>query len=251
MNGVFALIDDEPQVVQIAKEAVGRLRGEIAFDEVTFNYSTGRNTVLEEFNLTVPAGETLAIVGHTGAGKSSLVKLLMRFYEFQRGRLLIDGHNIRTLDLREYRRQLGLVPQVPFLFSGTVADNVRYGRLDASDEDVARAAQQLGDGSWLDGYPKASTPMWGARRATLARTAAIGRACARAAAKTQPSSYLMKPPPASIPSPKHRYRPRSLRCSVGGRASSSPIACRPCARRIGLLYYGMGRLLSRGIMMVY
>ena len=82
---VFALIDDEPLVVQTAQEPVGRLRGEIVFDEVTFNYSTGRSAVLQDFSLTIPAGETLAIVGHTGAGKSSLVKLLMRFYEFQEG----------------------------------------------------------------------------------------------------------------------------------------------------------------------
>ncbi len=146
---VFALIDDEPLVVQHSQEPVGPLRGEIIFDRVTFNYSTGRNTVLQDFSLTIPAGETLAIVGHTGAGKSSLVKLIMRFYEFQGGRLLIDGRDIRTLDLGEYRRQLGLVPQVPFLFSGTVADNIRYGRLGASDAEVAAAAQQLGDGSWL------------------------------------------------------------------------------------------------------
>lgn len=147
---VFALIDDEPLVVQTAQEPVRRLRGEIRFERVTFNYSTGRNAVLHDFSLTIPAGETLAIVGHTGAGKSSLVKLIMRFYEFQGGRILIDGRDIRTLDLSHYRRQLGLVPQAPFLFSGTVAENIRYGRPDAGDEDVATAARQLGDGSWLD-----------------------------------------------------------------------------------------------------
>jgi ABC-type multidrug transport system fused ATPase/permease subunit len=151
---VFALIDDEPLVVQTAQEPIGRLHGEVVFEDVTFNYSTGRSAVLQDFSLFIPAGETLAIVGHTGAGKSSLVKLLMRFYEFQGGRLLIDGRDIRTLDLRDYRRQLGLVPQVPFLFSGTVADNIRYGRPDASAADVAAAARQLGDGSWLDDLPE-------------------------------------------------------------------------------------------------
>lgn len=164
---VFALIDDEPLVVQAAQEPVARLRGEIVFDRVTFNYSTGRNTVLQDFSLTIPAGETLAIVGHTGAGKSSLVKLLMRFYEFQGGRLLIDGRDIRTLDLGEYRRQLGLVPQAPFLFSGTVADNIRYGRRDATDEQVAAAAKQLGDGSWLDDLPQGLATDVGERGARL------------------------------------------------------------------------------------
>jgi ATP-binding cassette, subfamily B, bacterial len=164
---VFALIDDEPLVVQTAQDPVGRLRGEISFERVTFNYSTGRNAVLHDFSLTIPAGETLAIVGHTGAGKSSLVKLIMRFYEFQGGRLLIDGRDIRTLDLSHYRRQLGLVPQVPFLFSGTVADNIRYGRPDASDEEVATAARKLGDGSWLDDLSEGINTDVGERGARL------------------------------------------------------------------------------------
>ncbi|MEZ4614254.1 MAG: ABC transporter ATP-binding protein [Caldilineaceae bacterium] len=164
---VFALIDDEPLVVQSAQESVGRLQGAITFDKVTFNYSTGRNTVLQDFSLTIPAGETLAIVGHTGAGKSSLVKLLMRFYEFQGGRLFIDGRDIRTLNLGEYRRQLGLVPQAPFLFSGTVADNIRYGRPSASDAEVATAAKQLGDGSWLDDLPQGLNTDVGERGARL------------------------------------------------------------------------------------
>jgi len=164
---VFALIDDEPLVVQTAQEPVARLRGEIVFDRVTFNYSTGRNTVLQDFSLIIPAGETLAIVGHTGAGKSSLVKLLMRFYEFQGGRLLIDGHDIRTLDLGQYRQQLGLVPQAPFLFSGTVAENIRYGRRDATDAQVAAAAKQLGDGSWLEDLPQGLATDVGERGARL------------------------------------------------------------------------------------
>ena len=164
---VFALIDDEPLVVQTAHESIGRLKGKIIFEGVTFNYSTGRNAVLQDFSLTIPAGETLAIVGHTGAGKSSLVKLMMRFYEFQDGRLLIDGRDIRTLDLSEYRRQLGLVPQVPFLFSGTVADNIRYGRPGASDDAVAAAANQLGDGSWLEDLPQGINTDVGERGARL------------------------------------------------------------------------------------
>jgi ATP-binding cassette, subfamily B, bacterial len=164
---VFALIDDEAQVVQLAQEPVERLRGEITFEGVTFNYSTGRNTVLEDFSLAIPAGETLAIVGHTGAGKSSLIKLLMRFYEFQGGRLLIDGRDIRTFDLAGYRRQLGLVPQAPFLFSGTVADNIRFGRPGTGEAEVVAKAKQLGDGSWLDDLPEGINTDVGERGARL------------------------------------------------------------------------------------
>jgi ABC-type multidrug transport system fused ATPase/permease subunit len=164
---VFALIDDEPLVVQTAQEPVGRLQGEIVFDKVTFNYSTGRSAVLRDFALTIPAGETLAIVGHTGAGKSSLVKLLLRFYEFQGGDIRVDGRSLRSLDLSQYRRQLGLVPQAPFLFSGTVAENIRYGRPEASDEAVATVARQLGDGSWLDDLPEGLQTDVGERGARL------------------------------------------------------------------------------------
>jgi ABC-type multidrug transport system fused ATPase/permease subunit len=164
---VFALIDDEPLVVQRAQEPVGRLRGEIVFDKVTFNYSTGRSAVLRDFSLRIPAGETLAIVGHTGAGKSSLVKLLLRFYEFQGGDVCVDGRSLRNLDLSQYRRQLGLVPQAPFLFSGTVAENVRYGRPQASDDAVERAARQLGDGSWLEDLPDGLQSDVGERGARL------------------------------------------------------------------------------------
>ena len=117
------------------------------------NAAGGGPWVLSNFSLEIPAGQTLAVVGHTGAGKSSLIKLIMRFYAFQGGRLLIDGRDIRRLDLAEYRRRLGLVPQSPFLFSGSVLDNIRYGRPDASDAEAEAAARRLGDGSWVDSLP--------------------------------------------------------------------------------------------------
>ncbi|MCB0149460.1 MAG: ATP-binding cassette domain-containing protein, partial [Caldilineaceae bacterium] len=88
------------------------------------------------------AGQTVALVGHTGAGKSSLGKLVARFYEFQDGELYIDGHDIRSFDLTSYRQRLGIVPQTPFLFSGTVADNIRYARQEADDDEVRAVAAQ-------------------------------------------------------------------------------------------------------------
>ena len=149
---IFSLIDATPEVVQTNHLDPGRLNGRIEFDNVTFGY-TADTLVLENFSLTIPAGETLAIVGHTGAGKSTLGKLICRFYEFDRGRLLIDGRDVRTFDLPAYRSQLGIVPQSPFLFSGTVADNIRYPRQDATDADVAEAARQVGGGDWIDVLP--------------------------------------------------------------------------------------------------
>jgi ABC-type multidrug transport system fused ATPase/permease subunit len=149
---VFALIDAEPQVVQIAAQPVPRLAGRIEFRAVDFQY-TRQEQVLRNFDLTIAAGETVALVGHTGAGKSSLGKLVARFYEFQAGQLLIDGRDIRTFDLAGYRRQLGIVPQIPFLFAGSVADNIRYGRPEAGDEAVRQAAGQVGHGDWLESLP--------------------------------------------------------------------------------------------------
>ena len=149
---VFALIDAEPRVRQIDQQPVPRLEGRIEFKDMFFQY-TEQQTVLAGFNLVINAGETVALVGHTGAGKSSLGKLVARFYEFQGGELLIDGHDIRTFDLQAYHRQLGVVPQVPFLFSGTVADNIRYARPEASDEEVDEVAQYIGWGDWLEALP--------------------------------------------------------------------------------------------------
>ncbi|MBA3945491.1 MAG: ABC transporter ATP-binding protein [Herpetosiphonaceae bacterium] len=146
---VFALIDAEPKVVQTADEPVTDIRGQIDFEHLRFAYKP-ESVVLPDFSLHIPAGETLAVVGHTGAGKSSLARLIARFYEFQGGRLLIDGRDIRTLDLASYRRHIGIVPQSPFLFSGTVAENIRYGRRDATEEELNRVAHQIGGGEWVD-----------------------------------------------------------------------------------------------------
>ena len=109
--------------------------------------------MLNDFNLHIEPGESVALVGHTGAGKSSIAKLVTRFYEFQGGTLLIDGRDIRSFDLRSYRRQLGIVSQPPFLFAGTVADNIRYAVPELSDAEVERIARQIGGGDWLETLP--------------------------------------------------------------------------------------------------
>ncbi len=149
---VFALIDAEPRVVQTGQDVVSRLAGRVEFRDMDFRYVTSQ-PVLTRFSLIIPAGQTVAFVGHTGAGKSSLAKLIARFYEFQGGKLLVDGHDIRSLDLHAYRRQLGIVPQVPYLFSGTVAENIRYAQPEATDEEVTAVARSIGRGDWLEGLP--------------------------------------------------------------------------------------------------
>ncbi|MFN2132829.1 MAG: ABC transporter ATP-binding protein [Anaerolineae bacterium] len=163
---VFALIDAEPRVIQTNDRPAAKLEGRIEFDDVCFAYKPGEE-VLCHFNLLIPAKQTLAFVGHTGAGKSSLARLIARFYEFQGGKLLIDGQDIRTFDLTTFRRQIGLVPQSPFLFSGTLLDNIRYGVPEASEEQVLYAAQRIGSGDWLNDLPDGLETDVGERGANL------------------------------------------------------------------------------------
>ncbi|OQB27147.1 MAG: putative ABC transporter ATP-binding protein [Chloroflexi bacterium ADurb.Bin180] len=163
---VFALVDAEPKVIQSDRQLVGALEGQIDFHQLRLSY-TGRELVLPGLSLHIRPRETVALVGHTGAGKSSLARLLARFYEFQDGSLLIDGRDIRTLDLHEYRQRVGLVPQEPFLFSGSIRDNIRYGCAGATDEQVLQAATRIGGGDWLSALPDGLDTDVGERGASL------------------------------------------------------------------------------------
>jgi len=171
---VFGLIDAEPTVRQIDHRPVKRLRGEIRFERVNFRY-TDQEQVLDEFSLHIAPGESVALVGHTGAGKTSIARLIARFYEFQAGRITVDGQDIRTVELQDYRRQLGIVSQMPFLFSGTVADNIRYALSGGpgepgeplSDAQIEAVARQIGGGEWLETLPEGLHTDVGERGARL------------------------------------------------------------------------------------
>jgi ATP-binding cassette subfamily B protein len=162
---VFALIDAESGVRQTDHRRLASLEGDIEFERVEFRYAL--EPVLEAFSLHVRPGEDVALVGHTGAGKSTIAKLISRFYEFQGGALRVDGHDVRSLDLRDYRRRLGIVPQVPFLFSGTIAENVRYAAADVGDREIAALARRIGDGEWLETLPDGLQTQVGERGARL------------------------------------------------------------------------------------
>ncbi|MFX0003220.1 MAG: ABC transporter ATP-binding protein [Promethearchaeota archaeon] len=136
---ILDILDATPKVKQNPQAfEVDKLGGEILFENVDFFYSKGK-WVFKDLNLRIPKGEKLAIVGHTGAGKSSLVKLLSRYYEFQGGSIKIDGIDIRDIKLDSYRKNIGMVHQDVFLFWGTIEQNIRYGRQDASEEDLRKA----------------------------------------------------------------------------------------------------------------
>ncbi len=163
---VFALIDAEPVVIQKDAQPVKTLKGQVDFEHVYFHYKEDEH-VLEDFELHIQPGENLALVGHTGAGKSSVAKLIARFYEFQGGRILIDGKDIRSFDLATYRTHLGIVSQVPFLFSGSVLDNIRYARQEATDAEILGLARQIGNGEWLETLPNGLETEVGERGARL------------------------------------------------------------------------------------
>jgi ATP-binding cassette subfamily B protein len=149
----FHVLDTEP-VVQEAPHPVfiGRAVGAIRFEGVHFDY-TGRAGTLTDITLDVPPGRVVAIVGPTGAGKTTLMNLIPRFYDPQRGRVLIDGHDARTLSLDSLRRQISMVPQDPVLFSGTIADNIRYGELRASMDQIIEAARAANAHDFIERLP--------------------------------------------------------------------------------------------------
>jgi len=148
---IFTLLDTKQEVKEVenARE-LPVIQGQVHFENVTFGYEEGP-PVLQDINLDVQPGETIAFVGPTGAGKSSLINLLGRFYDVWQGRITVDGFDIREVALASLRRQMGVVLQDTFLFSGSVADNIRYGRLDASDEEVEAAARAVGAHEFITG----------------------------------------------------------------------------------------------------
>ncbi|HEX5762821.1 MAG TPA: ABC transporter ATP-binding protein [Solirubrobacterales bacterium] len=161
LERVFDLLDTEPDMVD-APGAIdpGPLRGEIEMDGVWFSYAASAEQppadawALHEIDFHVPAGQTLALVGATGAGKSTLAKLVARFYDPQRGRVLVDGYDVRRLRQRALRRQLGIVPQEGFLFSGSVRENIAFGRPDATLEEIEAAAAAVGAGDFIAALPQ-------------------------------------------------------------------------------------------------
>jgi ATP-binding cassette, subfamily B, bacterial len=144
LDKIMDVMDEKPEVVD-APDAyeLPPVAGDVSFEEVRFGYGDGPD-VLHDLDLEVPTGTTVALVGHTGAGKSTIAKLLARFYDPREGRITIDGHDLRDVTQASLRRQLGIVPQEGFLFAGTVTENIAFGRPDASPDEVVRAAQAVG-----------------------------------------------------------------------------------------------------------
>ncbi|GGF89274.1 ABC transporter ATP-binding protein [Paenibacillus abyssi] len=153
---IFEFIDEKPTVGELehAKD-LQEIRGDVKFEKIVFEYEKGR-PALKGIDLEVKAGQSIALVGHTGSGKSTIINLLCRFYDPVQGRVLIDGQDIRNVTIESLRSQVGIVLQDTFIFSGSIRDNIRYGRLDATDEEIELAAQAVNAHDFImslpDGY---------------------------------------------------------------------------------------------------
>src|SRR5207244_4298820 len=144
LDKIMDVLDEQPNVVdRPGARDLERIRGHVRFETVRFAYGRGAE-VLHGIDLDIPAGTTVALVGHTGAGKSTIAKLLARFYEPTQGRITIDGVDLNDVTQASLRRQLGVVPQEGFLFAGTVAHNIAFGKPDATPDEIVRAAQTVG-----------------------------------------------------------------------------------------------------------
>jgi ABC-type multidrug transport system fused ATPase/permease subunit len=147
LDKIFDLLDEEPDLADAPDATpLPSIRGEIRFDDVSFRYGVdgGGDYALRDLDLVVPPGQTVALVGETGAGKSTFAKLVARFYDPSSGGVLVDGHDLRTITAHSLRSQMGIVPQEGFLFSGTIRENIAFGQADASDEEIETAARAVG-----------------------------------------------------------------------------------------------------------
>ncbi|MGH9379526.1 MAG: ABC transporter ATP-binding protein [Thermoanaerobaculia bacterium] len=189
----FNLLDKEPEI-QDAPDAVSiaRARGRVAFEGVHFSYENRRQT-LEDISFEVAPGQVIGIVGPTGAGKSTLVSLIPRFYEPREGRILIDGQDVRRLTLASLRRQIAIVLQEPLLFSGSIEDNIRYGRLEATREEVVAAAEAANAHQFIMRLPQKYQTELGERGAQLSGGERQRISIARALLKDSPILILDEP----------------------------------------------------------
>ena len=218
LDKIFELLDEEPDIVD-RPDAIElpRIRGEISFENVTFSYG-GAEPALRDVTLRVPPGQTVALVGATGAGKSTLAKLVARFYDPDGGRVLVDGYDLRDVTERSLRSQLGIVPQEGFLFSGTIRDNIAFGRPDAGDVEVRAAARAVGAHEFIEGLPDGYDTEVGERGGRLSAGQRQMVAFARAAA-ADPRILILDEATSNVDVRTEAQIERGLRRLLAGRTA--------------------------------
>jgi ABC-type multidrug transport system fused ATPase/permease subunit len=242
----FGLLDTPPEIRDEPGAAdVDRVRGQVAFEKVCFNYSSRIDT-LQEISFEAGAGKVVAIVGPTGAGKTTLMSLIPRFYERKRGRILIDGRDVRQYTLRSLRRQISVVLQEPLLFSGTIAENIRYGRLDATLDEVMEAARQANAHDFVLRLPNGYDTELGERGVQLSGGERQRIAVARAFLKDAPI-LILDEPTSSIDSKTEAVILDALDRLMVGRTTFMIAHRLSTVRRADvILVLDRGRLVERG-----
>jgi ATP-binding cassette subfamily B protein len=242
----FDLLDTQPEIADAADAiALRQTNGQIAFENVHFNYD-GRTDTLRDLSFTIRAGETVAIVGPTGAGKSTLVSLIPRFYDPKQGSIRLDGTDIRKLTVKSLRQQIGLVLQEPLLFSGSIADNIRYGRLDANMDDIVSAARAANAHDFILALPDKYETQVGERGVQLSGGERQRLSIARAFLKDAPI-LILDEPTSSIDSKTETVILDALDRLMAGRTSLLVAHRLSTVRSAGhILVLNHGRLVEQG-----
>ncbi len=242
----FDLLDKDPDIQDSpGAVALGAVQGRVRFDGVSFSYP-GRVSTLTNISFTASPGQAIAIVGQTGAGKSTLVSLLPRFYDAQSGRILIDGVDIKTLTLRSLRQHISIVLQEPLLFSATIADNIRYGRLDASMDDIVEAARAANAHEFVMALPQQYETPLGERGSQLSGGERQRIAVARAFLKNAPI-LILDEPTSSIDSKTEAVILDALERLMVGRTTFMVAHRLSTLRNVSqILVLSDGRLVERG-----
>lgn len=218
LDRILDVLDEEPEVLDApgARE-LPRIRGHVRFEHVRFGYGDLPD-VLHDFDLDVPAGTTVALVGHTGAGKSTIAKLLVRFYDVRSGRITIDGHDLREVTQASLRSQLGIVPQEGFLFAGTVAENIAFGRPGATRGEIEEAARSVGADEFVAELPQGYDTQLGERgfRLSLGQRQLVAFARALLA---DPRILVLDEATSSVDIATERRLERGLRLLLAGRTA--------------------------------
>jgi ABC-type multidrug transport system fused ATPase/permease subunit len=213
------IIDGKIEGINLSHKTTHRVSGNISFDKVSFFYPSRPDfPVLKEVSFTVNSGQMLALVGPSGSGKSTIASLLLRFYELQSGKISIDGKDIATYDLTDYRNNLAIVPQDVLLFGGTIKENIAYGKLDATDAEIKEAAKQANALDFIESFPDKFETRVGERGIQLSGGQRQRVAIARAILKN-PSVLILDEATSSLDSESERLVQEALDKLMMGRTS--------------------------------